>query len=239
MRGRLRSLVTLTAVVLSSGFILSSGSGPATALAVSGTVIHRGSVEPSAVIDMSADAYCAQEQESRQARTQPIRVGEEGRLADVIVYVKQGAPDQPAGADLEPTVLDQEGCVYQPPTLALRTGQQLIVRNSDATLHNVHVSAEVNRSFNIGQPFQGVESRRQFSDPEIGIQVKCDVHGWMNGSIAVFDHGYFDVTENDGQFQFDLPPGDYELEAWHPVLGTRTQTVTVSSGQAPEVTFEF
>ena len=149
--------------------------------------------------------------------------------ADWIAVAHQGGP-----------VRAFDETMYRPRLVVLRTGQPLLVRNSDATLHNVHVYATNNRGFNIGQPFQGIESQGNFQAPEVGIQVKCDVHGWMSGSIAVFDHGFFGLTDDNGNFSVeDLPPGDYVFEAWHPVLGTKTQSVTITGGDIPLLQFEF
>jgi hypothetical protein len=70
--------------------------------------------------------------------------------------------------------------------------------------------------------------------------VTCDIHGWMRGAIAVFDHPFFDVSSQDGSFSIDaLPAGDYVIEAWHETLGTREQTVTVTAGGTAEVSFVF
>ncbi len=68
--------------------------------------------------------------------------------------------------------------------------------------------------------------------PEI-FKVKCDVHPWMTGWVAVFDHPYFAVTGDDGAFTIKgLPDGTYTLQAWHERYGTKDQTVVVKAGVA-------
>jgi hypothetical protein len=37
----------------------------------------------------------------------------------------------------------------------------------------------------------------------------------------------------------ELPPGTYAVGAWHPFLGVRDQEVTVTAGEATEISFEF
>jgi hypothetical protein len=129
-------------------------------------------------------------------------------------------------------LLDQQDCVCTPHVVNVRTGQTLTIRNRDETLHDVHIRAHNNREFTIGQPFRGVEIRRTFTQAEVGINVACDVHGWMSGVIAVFDHDGFAVSGDDGAFSLaELPPGDYVLEAWHETLGTQTQRLTVARGR--------
>lgn len=204
-----------------------------------GTVRFEGSPPERAPVDMSADDYCS-EAHRGPVMDQPVRVGENGSLRDVIVFVRSGLEEEEFPVPEEPIVLDQDGCLYHPRVLALRTGQSLLIRNSDATLHNVHVSATKNRGFNIGQPIEGMEATRNFARPELGVDVKCDIHGWMQAYIGVFDHPYFAVTGSDGRFDLDgLPSGEYLVEAWHPTLGVETRQVTVTARSLSEVEFVF
>ena len=81
---------------------------------------------------------------------------------------------------------------------------------------------------------------RTFDQPEVMLPFKCDVHGWMNAYVGVLPHPFFDTTAGAGTFDIsNLPAGDYVLEAWHEMLGTQTQNVTVADGETAEVTFTF
>ena len=47
------------------------------------------------------------------------------------------------------------------------------------------------------------------------IKIKCDVHPWMNSYVSVFDHPYFAVTDDNGNYKIDnIPAGTYEVIAW-------------------------
>ena len=133
-----------------------------------------------------------------------------------------------------PVVLDQQVCMFQPHVLAMQAGQPLVVKNSDPFLHNVHSQSTVNDVFNMAMPTANAGERAdpQPKAPEI-FKVKCDVHPWMTGWVAVFDHPYFAVTGDDGTFAVKgLPDGTYTLRAWHERYGTKDQTVTVKGGKA-------
>ena len=55
------------------------------------------------------------------------------------------------------------------------------------------------------------------------VQIKCDVHSWMNAYAGVVSHPYFAVTAEGGAFELkNLPAGTYTIEAWHEKLGTQT-----------------
>ncbi|WP_420449986.1 hypothetical protein [Candidatus Palauibacter sp.] len=188
-------------------------------------------------IDMSADPYC-RDQHDEALLDRSVRVGPDRGVAGVLVQVLNApAASVPSEAEV---VLDQTGCIYTPGAVAVRVGQPLVIRNSDATLHNVRVAPAVNPGFNLGQPIRGIQSTRSFETPEIGIQVRCDIHGWMTASIHVLGHDFFDITGEDGSFTLPtLPPGDYEIEAWHPTLGTVAGHISVTADGAAPLTLEF
>jgi hypothetical protein len=207
---------------------------------IAGSVRFEGPPSSPQPIDMSADPYCAGAHGGQRVVSRTIDSDAGGRLRSAVVYVKQGFPAQRPPVPTEPVLLDQRGCMYEPHVVALRTGQTLVVRNSDATLHNVHVSPRSNRGFNLGQPIRGLEAKRVFDKAEVGIKVACDIHGWMGGAIAVFDHPWFAVTGEDGSYSLEgLPPGDYVVEVWHETLGIQSQRVTVAEGGQATASFTF
>ena len=157
----------------------------------------------------------------------PVSVSEDGRLGDVVVYVKDaaptGEPPPPAGA----AVLDQVNCRYVPHVLGVQVGQELTVKSSDPTLHNVHTLSVDNPSVNFGMTKAGESRGLTFGRPE-RVRVKCDVHPWMSAHVYVFDHPYFAVTAADGAYEIrGVRPGEHTLVFSHPFLGDRERKVTV------------
>ena len=190
------------------------------------------------VIAMDADPVCAS-LHPEEVHTEEIVSDDAGNIANVFVYVKEGAGSGHA-APSDAHLLDQAGCQYSPHISGMMVGQQLTIRNSDPTLHNVHAMPAANSEFNAGQPFQGMEMEHTFDEAEVMVPFKCDVHPWMNSYMAVLDHPFFGISGTDGAFGIDnLPAGDYVLEAWHETLGTKTQAVTVADGESVEVSFDF
>ena len=212
---------------------------PATAGSISGTVTFTGTAPAGEPIDMSDEDVCLAKHSS-PPMTQPVVVGADGGLANVFVYVKSGLEGLQFPTPSDPVVLDQAGCVYSPHVMGIMAGQDLNILNSDSVLHNVRLSPTDNRGFNRSQPFAGMTLETTFAVAEVMVPVVCDVHGWMEAYIGVTEHPYHTVSGGNGAFSLSqLPPGDYELEAWHETYGTITQTVTVPASGMVEVSFEF
>ncbi len=212
---------------------------PATAATITGRVVVQGDVPKPEVVTMSGDPVCMREH-GGTIQTEYFVVSGDGGLDNVFVYVKNGLGGRTFAPPSAPVVLDQQGCRYIPHVVGVQVGQPLEVRNSDDTLHNVHIVAKLNDEQNVGQPIKGMRHTFTFRQREVMIPLKCDVHGWMEAYVGVVEHPYFAVTSQGGAFELKaLPPGTYEVEAWHEKLGTRSQQVTVGERETKAITFTF
>lgn len=215
----------------------STNSAGATA-GLTGTIKFEGTPPKPARIDMSADPFCAKAHPT-PATSEEIVVGATGGLANVVVYVSDGLAGRTFQPPQEPAVFEQKGCQYKPHVLAMQANQTLDVVNGDETTHNIHPSPANNREWNMTQP-HGVPLEQTFAREEIAIPVKCNIHPWMRGYIAVFKHPYFAVSDKNGNFDLkDLPPGNYTITAWQEKLGTLSQKITVGAGETKTLDFAF
>ena len=159
-----------------------------------------------------------------------------GNLANAVVTIT----DIQKGKKIETkkVTLDQNGCEYKPHVLAFPAGSTVEILNPDGILHNVHSYSKVNSPFNQAQPKFKKTLDVKIEKPE-AIEVKCDVHGWMQGWLVATENPYFAVTDNSGNFKLtDVPPGTYTVQVWHEKLGTNTQKVTVKAKEDAKVNFE-
>ena len=165
-----------------------------------------------------------------QPRDESVLIGKFGGLANVFVYIK----NPPAGEyklPTKPAILDQKGSIFIPRVQAVRVGQQLMMKNGDPFIHNVRSLSRKNRQFNIAQPQGSPDREKTFDQAEGPITLKCDFHRWMEAHLWVMDHPFYAVTNAEGEFEIlDLPPGDYEISAWHEKLGEQSQEITVRKG---------
>src|SRR5258708_22224226 len=244
---RTKKLVSISALILTIGistpYAVKAGSPPPStsatgAASVKGVVKFEGTVPKPKQISMSADPSCAKQHPS-PVFAQEVMTDSKGDLQDVVVFVADGLGNRTFDAPTQPVVVEQKGCMYQPHVLAVRANQQLHVVNDDPTSHNIHPTPANNREWNKAEP-PGSSVDESFAREEIAIPVKCNLHPWMHGYVAVFKHPYFAVTGKDCSFDLSgLPPGTYTIKAWHEKLGTLSQTITIGASETREINFVF
>jgi hypothetical protein len=72
------------------------------------------------------------------------------------------------------------------------------------------------------------------------VKIECDAHDFMHAWAFAADSPYAAVTKDDGSFAIDgVPPGDYELKVWHPVLGEKSTKVSVRGSAVTAAVFEL
>jgi plastocyanin len=201
---------------------------------VTGVISFTGAVPAPSKLDMSSDSKCPGENILDDV------IVNNGKLENVFVYVKSGLPQESFELPTSDVTLDQRGCKYVPRVLGIRAGQMLRIVNSDPTTHNVHPIPQVNREFNDSQMAGQGPVRRKFLKPEVMIPVKCNQHSWMMAHIGVLSHPFFAVTDANGAFTIKgLPPGEYEIEAWHEKYGAKTMKVKVPEKADAKADFTY
>ncbi len=226
-----KSIWLFMSVLLLNGLAFAGGS-------ISGTVKFEGPAPKNKPIKMDADPVCSAKHDSPLIYEYLV-LGEGNTMANIFVRVI----NPPSGDYKTPetfAVLDQKGCRYSPHVQGVMVNQPIEILNPDGTLHNVHALAKVNREFNQAMPKFKKKIVKKFAKEEFMITLKCDVHPWMSCYIGVSSHPFFAVTAEDGKFEISgLPPGTYEIEAWHEKLGTKTATVTVQDDTSAKADFSF
>jgi len=230
--GMLGMTAALTAAVFTFG------GSTAWAGSIKGKISFAGDAPQRRQVPMTADPKC--EAANPGGRLGEVYVVNGGALQNVFVYVKDGLAGKTFTPPAEPVTLDQHGCMYTPHVTGLMVGQELVIKNSDDTLHNVHALPEKSKQFNNAMPMKDMTIKKKFTAPEVMVHVKCDVHPWMSGYIGVLDNPLWAVSAADGTFEIkDVPAGTYTVEAWHEAAGTQTMQVTVTDAAPGAADFSF
>jgi hypothetical protein len=202
---------------------------------IRGTVSFKGTPPARKKLIRDSDPKCAASE-----RLAEDVVVTRGKLAGVLVKIKVGT----AGVHTppaEPVLITQSDCMYSPRVVAVMAGQKLAIRNADPTFHNVRGARGERTVFNLAQPAKDPDIiRENLGKPGDIVSLHCDVHPWMQAFVAIVDHPYVAVTGQDGSFEIrGVPPGKYELEAWHPTQGSRSASVTVKGRKAVKANFRY
>ena len=243
MNIRQQLAVTLAAVTLVvagtlmlSRNVIAAGEGK-----ITGTIKLDGTPPHQRPIDMSKEPSCQKQHEGHPVTTENVVVGPNGGLQNVVVYISEGLSGA-AGTPSQTPNFDQKGCQYIPHVMALNVGQHFKVVNSDQTSHNIHPTPKMgggNHEWNKSQPPGAPPFDVTWTAEEIAIPVKCNIHPWMHGFMAVVK-GPNGVSDNNGSYTVEgVPPGSYTVTAWQETLGTQTQKVTVAGGKAATADFTF
>jgi plastocyanin len=215
------------------------GALPSWGASLTGKVTFKGNPPAMKPVRMNADPTCVEENPNG-ANDESIVMDQEGALQNVFVYVKEGLAQTVSSPSRSAVVLDQKGCRFTPHVIGVQTGQTIEIVNSDPVLHNVHAVPRTNQGFNAGMPQKNMKITRHFDKPEIGVKVKCDVHPWMKAYVNIVEHPFFAVTGTGGEFEItDLPPGRYQVAAWHEQFGMKEISVIVPGNKSVSVNFEF
>lgn len=200
---------------------------------IEGVVKFKGKAPAPKKISVTKDAAVC----GKTAKTDSSLIVNDGEVEDAVVFIadiKKGKAMTPGEVKL-----DQRDCEYHPHVLAFPAGSTVDVINPDGILHNIHSYSKINAPFNFAQPKFKKNLDVKIEKPEI-INVKCDVHNWMNGWLFSAANPYFSVTDHNGSFKLtDVPAGTYTLTVWHETLGKISQKVTVKPDQETKVTFEL
>jgi hypothetical protein len=228
MKGFFRSLSVTILLFLIAGVALAQSGYQVVAVAdggaISGTVTWSGPQPTGLDVAINKDPEICDPQSHKTASLERLVVGPDGGVANTIVFLKNITAGKPMNLPQPRRSLDQKQCRYEPHILLVPQSDSLSMRSSDHVLHTVHMEGAA--SFNVAFPFTDRLISRQMDSPGV-VNLQCNGgHVWMNAEMMVVSHPYYAVTDLDGKFTLtDVPPGLYQLVAWHEgwrVLGRKT-----------------
>ncbi|HEY6197041.1 MAG TPA: carboxypeptidase regulatory-like domain-containing protein [Candidatus Binatia bacterium] len=204
---------------------------------ISGTVKFAGSAPAPKKLEVTKDKEVCAKGGEKVDKSLVVSNGNIEYAVVTITDIKTGKK-----IDAKKINLDQKDCEYHPHVVAFPVGTPLEINNPDGILHNIHSYSKVNPTFNIAQPKFKKTVEVKIEKPE-AINVKCDVHGWMNGWVVATDNPYVAVTDSSGAFKLtDVPAGNYTVQVWHETLANQkpvTMKVTVKAKEDAKANFEL
>jgi hypothetical protein len=143
-----------------------------------------------------------------------LLIDSDGGVANTVVYLKDISKGKAMDLPESRQHMDQKSCRYIPHIMLVPQGGDLQIKSDDPILHTVHMFGAADN--NIPFPFQGQYIPAKMRRTGV-VNLKCNAgHVWMNAEVLVVKHPYYVVTDEQGFFKLsNVPPGEYEIEAWH------------------------
>ena len=181
---------------------------------ISGTVRWSGRCLLGLDFPVTKDPQICDPESKKRVDLERLEVGSQGGVANTIVYLKNIYSGKAMVLPEQRRHLDQKHCRYVPHILLVPQGATLQMESSDATLHTIHMEGAA--TFNLPFPFTNQITARTMSTPGL-VHIRCNGgHVWMNAEMMVVPHPYYAVTDESGHFEFtEVPPGTYQVVAWH------------------------
>jgi len=132
-----------------------------------------------------------------------------------------------------PIVIDQPHCAFEPHVVAVypeyfdgqktvKTGEKFIVKNSSTVVHNANVSGDPAKNPGMNNVIPpGTDVNLNLQAQRLPISITCGIHSWMSARVFVFDHPYYAITDDQGNFEIPRVPAGVEVAvmSWHEGVG--------------------
>jgi hypothetical protein len=162
-----------------------------------------------------------------------------GGLEGTLVRIEAGGVPGQWRPPAEHARLSYVDCELEPRIQGAMVNQQLDIVQADVTLHNAHLYRRNETWSNHPLPKGADPITKELT--EVGIvAVTDDVHPWEHAFVMVTDHPFFAVSDASGSFAIPrVPPGQYQIDAWHPRYGLKRARIEITPGHGVELGFQY
>jgi hypothetical protein len=189
-------------------------------------------------------------------------VNEQGEVRNVVVLLEGVTEGKPFSLSV-PRV-EARDCRFLPFTTVVRSGHGIEVVNMDPVMHDIQAyetstamgprvlfnsPLSFNRRHQRGdlhathdhRPGESLVRQFQLSKKRRTFVMQCGFHAYMQSWAIAVDNPYYVLTDENGRFSLeDVPPGTYDLRAWHPgIKQVVKQQVTIEQGENLTVDFQL
>jgi hypothetical protein len=181
---------------------------------ITGTVKWSGAVPKMAPVPINKDVEVCDPQAQKKRDLERLIVNTNGGVANTVVFLKNITKGKAMDLPETRQALNQKTCRYEPHVLLVPDKGTVHLHSSDPILHTVHMSGA--SDYNLPFPFANQTITRTMNRQGL-VDLRCNAgHVWMNAEMMVVSHPYYTVTDEDGNFRLTgVPPGEYQIEAWH------------------------
>ena len=170
--------------------------------------------------------------------TDPVLIVQERGVKGAVVSLEWQGKVPIRRKPLSVVSLKSHHCLFQPRIQAIQVGTYLQLKSGDETPHNPHGWWNNTKTvFNISLLDPSLTFKRKLRWAGT-YRVECDTHTWMKSYILVFNHPFFAVTDEKGNFMLkNVPVGRHTVRVWHEILGEQTTEAVVKHGKETQQNF--
>lgn len=181
---------------------------------ITGTVKWSGPVPKMIPVLINKDSEVCDPTAQKKRDLERLIVGANNGVANTVVFLRNVSKGKAMDLPETRQSLNQRTCRYEPHVLLVPDNGTVHLRSSDPILHTVHMSGA--SDYNLPFPFANQTITRTMNREGL-VDLRCNAgHVWMNAEMMVVRHPYYAVTDEDGNFRLtNVPPGEYQIEAWH------------------------
>lgn len=171
-------------------------------------------------------------------------VSENAGLKDTVIAIQGVRKGKPFATKMQTFNIDR--CHSDKYVIGIHNGENILVENKDPIRHEI-VTYEIDSDSYVKQKSnkaiikKSSQVRSAFVSKDTDeFLIKCNLHPFLQTRGFMVDNPYYAISDEEGNFTLkDIPPGTYDILAWHPFIPTLKGTVTVEAGKASTIDFEF
>jgi plastocyanin len=156
-------------------------------------------------------------------------------LSKVVVYLASDTTLDATGPAVDHATVAQKNKAFVPRFTVVCRGTVVEFPNWDDFDHNVFSRSKAAPAFDLDRYPRGQSKSRTFDKVGV-IQIFCNIHPQMRAVILVVPNRYFAPADADGKFELkDVPPGKYEIVAWHERCSEQKQSLDVGKDPVEQI----
>ena len=164
-------------------------------------------------------------------------------LKDTIIHLANVEKGKPFSSKMQTFHIDR--CRANRYVIGARNGENILVENTDPIQHEI-ATYEVRNIYsdqtsNRPLPEKSSQVRSVFvREGANEFIIKCNLHPFLQTHAYLVQNPYYAVSDSEGNFSIEnVPPGTYEVIAWHPFIPEQRGTITIPEKGEANLNFDF
>ena len=170
-------------------------------------------------------------------------VSKNGGLQDTVIAIQGVKKGKPFPRKMQTLQLNR--CHANKYVIGIKNGEDILLENTDPIKHEIATyeiyGSHRNQTSNKNVLPANSQIRSAFIKPEAPeFILKCNLHPFLQTRGYIVNNPYFVVSDIEGNFNIEnIPPGTYEVTAWHPFIPIQKGTITIETGKTAQFDFTF